>query len=111
MGHRSAPPPRSGRIAHRRRGSLRAGAWRCQHPDNGPIRALSATKLRAKTNRVLHNSLLNVREGSSVCPLGSTGADKVWLTVSIGGREAKMTEELAPREAMEFDVVIVGGGP
>src|SRR6201988_165941 len=27
-----------------------------------------------------------------------------------GGKESKMPEELPPREAMEFDVVIVGGG-
>ena len=28
-----------------------------------------------------------------------------------GEREIAMSEELEPRESMEFDVVIVGGGP
>jgi cation diffusion facilitator CzcD-associated flavoprotein CzcO len=29
----------------------------------------------------------------------------------IGGEELKMADDLPEREAMEFDVVIVGGGP
>src|ERR1700693_748615 len=44
-------------------------------------------------------------------PGGQLAQIKSELNISISGKESKMTEELAPREAMEFDVVIVGAGP